>query len=313
MPISVGQRLFKVFTLVNSGETLSLPTFCEDGKFDCNFMIPVFADDGGLELRNDKSSLLAMFQDWVVSATFVIQKNIANVWTDQATITDSSYGEYYDIGDITEQPYYAGIVIYWANVLAAFGSGEYRIKLTEVNDFTTNITYSKPYCLKEYGCAIDNSVRIEWYNNFGLGDISDDTSIVDFTGTNWYNQVRIPQSIFHYISSDYTEEEIQFTNGKFQDVKNVQSERYQLVLGGLPMWMHRILKTYCFQSGEVYITDYSNNAPEEIIGKAVKIASSYPPRPKKSSACWPVTLEFKPTYNRYEQWKCLPSNAIPIT
>lgn len=306
----IGQRLKTICYLVNSGQVSSLPTFCEDGKYDCNFMIPVFADDTANELRNDKSSILGVFQSWVLSAEFILQKNESSVWIDKDTIIDDTYGEFYDIGDFESQPYYAGVVIYWANVLSAFSVGEYRLKITETNPLGENITYSKTFCLKEYGCDVNNSVRIEWYNNYGLGDINNDTLIVDFTGMNWYNQIRLPHSIFAYPRLEYTLEEIQFTNGKFQDVTNKQEQTYTLKIGAIPAWLHHTLGTYCFQAAEAFITDYSNNNPEEIIGKSCKLKSTYAPRWKQLNKCAPVTLELKPTYNRREQWKCLTNSSF---
>jgi hypothetical protein len=85
----------------------------------------------------------------------------------------------------------------------------------------------------------------------------------------------------------------------------VQEETYQLTLGSLPAWVHDIVKTYACMSGSLRITDYSQNNPQKIIEKAVKLTSGYDPRWNKQNKCAPVTLEFKPTFNRLETFRCI--------
>lgn len=309
MPTNIGQRLMKVFTLVNSGDITSLPAFCDDGRFDCNFMIPAYAYSGDDDLKNDKFSFLIMGKDWTTDIEFIIQKNVANVWTDQATITDDTYGEYYAMGYFSSKTKYSGVVIYWKDVLLAFGAGEYRIKSTEINPLGEDILYSKTSCLKEWVCTPENTVRLEWYNNKGIGDIDNDRNVLDFSDLNWYNQVRIPSSVFGYPKSTYEEEEIQYQNGQRQDVTSIQEETYTLQLGPIPAWLHNIIKTLAFQSGTLEITDYSPNNPQELIKKSVKRTSAYEPRWIKGSKCAPVTVELKPTYNRLEIDRCYSSSS----
>lgn len=308
MPTGIGQRTMKVFTLVDSGENSSLPAFCDDGKYDCGFVLPAYADASDNDLRNDKYGHYLLGQSWTSSIAFVLQKWDGSSWQDEATMDDDTYGDYFAMGYFESKPKYSGIVIHWKEVLAAHGEGLYRIKTTETIPLGENITYSKSICLKEYSCMPNNSVRLEWWMNNGFGDINNDKRIVDFADCNLYYQVRIPNAFFGYPKDDYEEEEVQYPNGEFQDVTFKQSPRYVLKLNGykgLPAWLHNIIKTYAIPSGTLLITDYSSNNPEEFIQKAVKRASSYEPRYTPYSKCAPVTVELKPRYNRLEKYRCI--------
>lgn len=306
MPIiDIGQRHYKVFNLVNSGNVTSLPSFCDDGKYNCDYKIPVFADGSSDDLKNDKSSILIMASSWVSSILFFIEKKAGSTWVEQDSITNNSYGGYYPQGSFSSKLYYAGLLMEWKEVLGAFGVGEYRIRIDQVNPILSGSTYSQNFCLKEYNCSPDNSVRLEWYNNKGIGDINNDKEILDFSDLNWYSQMRLPMSFFGYPKSTYQTEEVQYQNGEYQDISNDQEEKYQLITGALPAWAHNTIKTLACQGTKLYITDYSSNNPSEIIQKQVKLSSAYEPRWKKSSKCAPVTLEFKPANNRLELFKCL--------
>lgn len=303
--MATGQRTFEVFCIVNSGEEATNTPFCDDGRFDCNFVMPVFADSSGDDLRNDKSSYLVPAQEWVSNITFTLQKNEANVWVDKSVIIDDTYGLYSPQGSFESKPKYAQFLICWTDVLPAFGAGEYRLKIVQETPLGDQESFSKSWCLKEYNCTSDNTVRIEWFNNNGLGDILNDRDIIDFADINLYNQVRIPKSFFGYPDSEYDTNDIQYNNGQFEDVTNVQTETYLLKIGAIPMWLHRILKTYAMQSGTVRITDYSSNNLEEYIQKEMRLTSTYSPRYKTTHKCAPVTLEMQPTYNRLEKFRCI--------
>ncbi len=305
MPIDIGQRLKKVFTLVNSGDLTALPLFCDDGKFDCDFMLPVYANTSGLDLENDKSGFLVTSQNWVTAIALTLDKKIGSSFVEQTTLVDNTYGDFFAFGDFASNPTYSGIVLHWDLVLAAFGEGEYRIKAVETYPLGTRDLFSKSFCLKTFNCSPDNTVRLEWNLNGGFGDIENDRDIVDYGTTNFFFQVRIPLSFFGYPRSEYETEEVQFSNGEFEDITSVQTETYVLKLGSIPAWLHNILKTYALESGSLLITDYSNNNPQEFIQKAVRRKSSYEPRYKQNNKCAPVTIELQPQFNRLEKDRCL--------
>lgn len=305
MPIDIGQRTMKVFTLAPSGEPPGVFGFCDDGRFDCDFMLHVYANGSTNKFQNDKSSLLVLATNFITTIEFAIEKKIGTIYVEQAIITDNSYGEYYAQGDFASKPDYSGIIIYWSLILTAFGVGEYRIKTTQTNSLGDQISYSKPYCLKEYVCAPENTVRLEWWLNNGIGNIDNDREVLDFADLNWYNQIRIPKSIFGYPTSTYEIEQVHYSNGEFEDITNVQTEKYQLISGPMPAWVHNLIKTYAMQGDDLQITDYSPNNPQEIREKRVKIVSAYEPRWTRGSKCAPVTIELEPSFNNLEKDRCL--------
>ena len=308
MIVDIGQSGKETFNLVNTGSSQSLAIEgCDLTVYNCQFKHVVLANSSGNEFENDKSSILGMFPTWTTSVVFVIQKLQGASWVDKHTVTDNTYGDYYPQGYWTNKPKYAGFVINWANVLAQWSTGLYRIKSTEVNPLNPSgvVKYSLEYCLKEFGCSTpENTVRIEWWNNRKIGSISNDREVLDFSDINWYNQYRLPLSIFGYPTSEYEVEENQYPNGEYEHVKIIQKETYILKLGEMPSYLHDILKTYALMSGTLQITDYSSNNPAQILSKAVKLKSGYEPRWSPSGKCAPVTLELEPRFNNLETFRC---------
>lgn len=303
MPITeIGQRWTKVFPLVKAKLLATVP-ICDDGKFDCNYYSLVFADNTGDDLKNDKNSFFRQFQSWTTGCDFIIQKDINDVWTDMATITDDTYGEYYPLGTFTLQPYSTYFTIYWELVYndINMGEGDYRIKMIETNQIGTETTYSYTYCLTTYNCDLaDNTIRLEWYNNKIIGDVSDDKATVDFRDINLYNQYRVSSSFFGHPKSSYKEEFTEYSNGEIQKYKDEQEITYILKIGNTPAWVHDFIKNYMLQADNCFITDYSTNNPETIVQKQVKRKSGFEPKWINTSKCAPVTLEFTPKFNRLE-------------
>jgi hypothetical protein len=305
MPINVGEKGKRVLYFIDSGANalLTINADCVENLYDCTFITPVLANGNGNDLENDKTPIYGLFQEWTTSVVFVLQKKVGGIFIDKATITDNTYGEYFPQGYWSDFPKYAGFIIEWDSVLNAFNEGIYRLKVTEVNLLNPSgkVSYSQNFCLKEYNCnTSNNTVRLEWYQNGKLGNISNDTEKFNFGNLNLYNQMRLPKAIFAYPKSEYQTEEIQYPNGEFQEVKDIQTETYILTLGLMPSYVHDILKTYALMSGSLTITDYSANNPAMIIRKAVKKKSGYEPRWSKQNKCAPVTLELQPRFNNLE-------------
>lgn len=307
---NIGQKAKETYTLVTTDggsiQAAPLPLDC-DAEGDCNYITPVLANESGDDLENDKTSILGMFQDWTTSAEFVIQKKIAGNWTDQVTIADDTYGDYYPQGSFASKLKYAGFIVNWASVLSTIGEGLYRIKVTEVNPLYPSGTsqYSMSFCLKEYSCkTAENTVRLDWTNTKKIGDIMNDRRKLDFGDIVWPGQLRIKNSIFGYPKSAYETEEVQYQNGEFQTVSDKQTETYQLVIGPVPSFIHDLIKTNALMSGTLKVSDYSTNNPARIVNKDVKKKSGFEPRWKKTTKCAPVTIELEPRYNNLENDFC---------
>lgn len=306
MPIGIGQRITEVFTLVTPTVDNGYPD-CTDTKHDCMYKNIVLADGTADLLKNDKTSWLVMGGSWTSAIAFFIEKEneTTHIWTEVATYS-STYGEDFDLGYWTAKPKYSGMIAYWRLIYNAFGVGNYRFRCEITGSpFGVETRYSQEYCLRAYTCNIHNSVRFEWYLNKGIGDIDNDKNILDYSTINWYSQLRIEGAIFGYPTSTYEDEEIQYTNGEIYDLAHNQEEKYTLTLPALPATLHNIIKTYALQSDKLLITDYGKNNPQQIVQKQVKRTSGYEPRWNKVSKCAPVTVDFKPVYNRLSKWRCL--------
>jgi hypothetical protein len=302
--INIGQRSRLLCYKIGNGSAAEFPE-CDDGLFDCGFVIPQFADGSSDDLKNDKASILMPFEQWTTAVDFTIQKLVGGNWTDMDPFDDNTYGEFYDIGDLPSKPKYAGIIIYWKLILAVFLEGSYRIKIEETNAMGSVTSYSREYCLKNYNCGeADNSVRLEWWLNNAIGDPDNDTKIIDYADLNWYSQIRLPMSVFGYPKSTDEIDEIQYTNGVWEDITNIKTPKFSMTVGAIPAWCHNILEYYALRAGKLLITDYCLHNPARFIQKSVKLVSSYEPRWNRPHLCAPITLEFSPRINRLEKFRC---------
>ncbi len=305
MPTGIGQRIFKVFTLVNPVVGSGFPT-CEDNKFDCQYCNTVITDGTTDEFKNDKSDIPLFSSAWTTAVVYTIQKQneLTQAWEDSAVFS-SSHGILTTLGTYSDAPKFSGILIYWNLIYNLFGVGKYRIKIEQTTPPGTITSYSKEYCLRLWNCNIHNSIRFEAYLNKGIGNIDNDKEILNFANINWYMQVRFDHSIFGFPISSYETEEIQYPNGQIQDIANNQEEKYFLTTCALPAWIHNMFKTYYLQADRLLVTDYGKNNPQEIVKKEIKRTSAYEPQWSKGSQCAIVKAEFKPVYNRLEKFRCI--------
>jgi hypothetical protein len=310
MITDVGQKWKETFELVSSGAGLSspIPEGCDTNTlYDCQYQNVVLANDTGEDIQNDKTPFWGLFQNWTTSAVFTLQKKTGGTFIDKATLNNSDYGVFSPMGTFTDFPKYTGYTIHWSDVLDEFNEGIYRVKVVEINPLNPSgkTSFSVEYCLKTFNCNTwENTVRLEWYSNGKLGNINDDKEVLNFGTLNLYNQLRVSKSIFGYPKSTYEEEEIQYTNGEFERVKYVQTEKYTLDIGRSPSYIHDIIKTYAIMGDNLMLTDYSSNNPATFVQKAVRLKSGYEPRWSKQNKCAPVTIELEPTNNRLEIDKC---------
>tara|TARA_R110002012_G_scaffold48480_1_gene126205 strand:- start:828 stop:1748 length:921 start_codon:yes stop_codon:yes gene_type:complete len=183
--------------------------YCEA---DCEYTSNVFAKIGGEDYQNDKSQFL--FRRFVDDDFVEIKLYKDNV--EVAVLNNNAYGNFYDgfpQGN-DEQQLYVGFLLDWQDVFADFGGGNYRVKayleiLGNVSDYESELFVLKGYSDQ----AADGTVRIESYQD---GNIM--SSIFDFTGLNWYQQVRVRgrfleeaeelEKIF-YKTQDHRKEQVQ--------------------------------------------------------------------------------------------------------
>ena len=156
-------------------------------EIECAKEFLVFADLSNSDSRfNDQSTFL--YRKLVASDTVTIK--LFKDKQELATITDDTYGTYYAEGtwsNTTEQALYIGFLLDWNKVLTAEGTGLYQIQTETTILGTTSTISSVEYRLYPFSEEIaDGTIRMEWTQN---GNIL--SNPFDFTGMNWYNQIRI--------------------------------------------------------------------------------------------------------------------------
>ena len=153
---------------------------------DCEFHIDVFADATSNDLHNDKSTFLFEYMTSTDSAVFKVESYSAGVWTEVITVTDNTYGLFYDLGTLADFPLYAGMYLYWKNVFAALGEGCYRFKVESTILGSDSTLYSPMFCLHEWTCdGTNRTVRFDAWMNHKIGSITDDNKIFDLGTLNW--------------------------------------------------------------------------------------------------------------------------------
>ena len=201
--------------------------------------------------KNDKYSV-GPFKRILSTDTiaFTLQRNITgSSWSNYAVISDNTYGEYYDFGDLYNLDF-TGFTIDWQKVLTIIGAGNYRLKIDRTIMGATDEILTPSFILREYSEDLaDNTIRVEWYMN------SDIINGIDYGGLNWYNSFRYP-GYFGLIQDEI--EEINYKNSSYESftVRRDVSRKYDCEIGWIPQCIDEELDLIK-QADKVVITDYN--------------------------------------------------------
>jgi hypothetical protein len=203
---------------------------------------------------------------------------------------------------------YTGYKIYWQTILQDInlGEGTYYIKAECVTLTGSFSEESFRYCLSEYTNArADQTVRLEWQSNGYNGNENNDRDIISYKGLNWYNAIRLPNSIINREKSDYEIEEIQYSSGQIDFIKNEQTPVYELEIAPIPNFLHRFIKTQALQSDELKVSDYNANNPlKPFLNKDVIFIGGYEPNWLSNSKNSSVRINLKQKYNNLRNIYC---------
>lgn len=280
-------------------------TDCRPGD-NCEFHVDVYADDTTNDLHNDKNSFLMMYATATDTSSFRIEAYSSGAWSSIATITDNTYGEFYALGNWAAFPLYTGFVVYWHNVFTVFGTGCYRIAIDSTILGNDTTLYSPMFCLHEWSCdAVNRTVRFDSWINHKIGSITDPTVIFDFGTLNWFDSIRVTDAIFGYAKSEYTVEDIQYTNGQIDRTKDEQNQKFEYISGRVPNWHHDRFKTYFLQSDLLEVSDFNYYNPDFTIQyRAINHTGNYAPIWKKALRLARVKLEFEQKINNLRKQHC---------
>lgn len=315
MPL--GEAQFECFKLISDDPTtpdgeLDLPKFSASS---CCYDLPVFAELVFTnEFNNDKSSYIQFYSVAFSDVLLELEKFENGSWLKVADLNNDTYGTYYAFGffENNQQEKAAGYKIEWSSVLSGLGTGKYRIKTVETNIFGTTNKYSLEWSLKIYNPNIVNkTTRISWWIRGITGDSNNDKSIRDFGNLNWFNEIRLPKSLFWATTSEYEKEYVKYKNGSQVWIKDERVRSYKFELNAAPNYIHELLSGEVFQADTIMITDYNNNNPSqkqdcspELIEKFVKLSSSYEPKWNYGNKYASVELTFNNEYQNFVRKRC---------
>lgn len=232
--------------------SVNLPPIIDKGSFcwcsiACVQRLLVFHGNSGVEKENDKSDFL--FYRISTNDTVVME-----LWKNGVKIDDldnNDNGTYYDFGSLANTNL-KGYLIDWFTVNALHGSGQYQIKATSVILGQTYTYESATFELMGFNeLAADNTVRIESYQ-----DGYTESSPIDFTGVNWYGQIRLfgqmrdKQPVF---TTDNYKDSLR-TKIQIQDSINYS---YNLELTTLQDDLKDFIVEQVLLANQIIITDYT--------------------------------------------------------
>ena len=258
-------------------------------------------------LKNDFNSFL--YELPLASSTILLtlQKWNGLAWIDQTNLTNNTYGQHFATGFYAERDTFSGFRIDWDTVLAAFGTGVYKIKNTGNYFGNTYTSYSEMFCLKVYSeNTANDTVRFEWALNniFQLSsDKKLDVSLMDFK-----QSMRVT-GIFNELDSDEEKVELEYQNRQIDVVRDELIRKFSFTSGRMPQWLHVRLRDIAFLSNtepiivgtttnykldsNLRVTDYNKN--QEVVFERFNIVrdGGYPMLSEINSLLKRTTVNFK--------------------
>lgn len=265
--MSSGEVIQAIFTLIPTDPSV-VPTLLElpapTSDYNCCYIIPVLAKPlgAGGDLFNDQTGRLYRFNSQITSVTLFLQKDSGSGFVDVKTLNNNDFGTFFPFAfEILDGNKYIGYLIEWSKVLddADLGVGQYRLRI-ELTDIFTNVNnrFSCAYSLKVYTpFSADKTVRFDFFNNRLKGDDLDPSKVFNYGDLNWFDQMRLPNSIFGENTSEYEQETILFGGGVSRNIENNQEPEYIFRLRRAPFFIHDYLKTTAFMADEILLTDYN--------------------------------------------------------
>jgi len=255
---------------------MSLATLdCRDSLDFCN---PVFAESSPSEdIYNDVNSFLFKMQTSGDTITFKLEKSSGEGgWVEIATLDDNTYGTFWDIGDFTDYPLYAGYKIEWKEVFANHGAARYRFKVESTIEGQNCELFSECFCLKEYNCkAANKTIRIETYFDGKIGSKDSDLEEFDVCDLNWYDSIRV-KGYFGNEAPEFEQENVKYANGEVNQIRDEQIRTYTANMILSPMYLFQRITRYGLMSNEIYLTDYNYNNPDLNLKQKAVIANEAP-------------------------------------
>jgi hypothetical protein len=295
-----------------------LASSCRTWDPDCCYKIPTFAEIGSIlssstwdSTLNDQNSYFVQFPSYSTGSTntsvitFILQKSVANVWTNQAVLSNNTYGTYYPFYSLPIY-YYTGYNIEWRKVLNAFGEGCYRVYINYGVNGREGCLTGEPHNLMIYSCKrAHGTVRMDAKLYDGdIANIDIDGSRNSICGINIYDSSRF-YGFFGYEESDEEKRQIELTDGYILKTRDELVQSFKLTINLSPKWLHDRFKAYGTMSDELRVTDYNwNNSDYNIKRKLVVREGGYKPKYKIGSRLSTAEVVFKEGYQNVSRSLC---------
>lgn len=258
------------------------------------FTLPVFADLTCTDIyHNDINQWVFMYPGTVnpiQNGDFKLQKLLAGVWTDEATLNDTTYGTPFSTATSCTVNY-GGYQLNWNLVLQNLGEGTYRFKVEGIaKDKSTYCLNSPPFCLKQFDCnLVDGTVKFETSNSGGnVGSVTtqgqswslccQDPTTKNFTPLSFYDSIRF-WGFFGYETAELQREQIKYATGEIKKTRDEAIKNFTFKSSQLPLWLHQRLYAYGLMSDQLFVSDYNiNNSDYNLKHFWVVADSGYAPK-----------------------------------
>lgn len=233
----------------------------------CRSHVPAFAylSDENDDYRNDIRSFIYE----VPTGATIVGKLIDTLTSTEYTITDNTYGYFYNTGTIKANTW--GFILRWFAVADTLGYGVYQFNVTITNSSATELTnYTSPcFDLKPWTCDDSHgTVKISTEQKGYIVDGFDYRGISYFFetagGLGQTNKTSWPQELRWYgkltpVKPTYVNDTIQDSNRNEVQVQSQIIKNYSLRLDYIYECLSEPFLTDMFLSGEIYISDYNTN------------------------------------------------------
>lgn len=265
MPLS-GMTSVDTFIAGSTPQDLTESEFCYCGE--CDYVEYAFYSSDSLPHKNDYTSVL--IRKFFTGESFAIKVYKAGVY--QTALTDSTYGTFYDFGDLN-YAYYKGIIINWGLIAAAFGDGDYTIKVERTFSGTTTTKTSHIYRVMGYSAdAAHGTVKVESYQNgnYILSDYA-------FRDTGWFTSLRMDGRLWN--KTPMLESAVYVNSNRLHDqIYDKIINEYTLEMGVLPNYIANDVIYNQSLANEIYVTSYDKYDFDIARQLPIKVKSIEPPK-----------------------------------
>mgnify|MGYP003643652334 CR=1 FL=1 len=216
----------------------------------CEYTEYVFGKAAGDWWESDKNDFL--LQKLIAADTIVFKIYKAGVLA--ATISNNTYGTFYDFGDLNNVNY-TGFVVDWELVYSALGAGSYQIKADKVILGVSTTFESQKFFLAGYTDALaDGTVRVESYQNGNI--LNNDFDYTDILAGGWYQSFRMKGKL-SAPSPKINTDRILNENYELVQVQDKITKEWELETEQIPAFLSNKLIYDNTLANKFLVTDYN--------------------------------------------------------